>query len=233
MKILKKMLIAVLCIMVAICLLYGTAMLIHPNRGASYIGFYYSLKCLLFDAGNIVQGDNDVVFVGDSITAKCNLVKYYPDIATVNRGIEGDTAKGILQRMDCSIIELNPKIVVLHAGINDINIGYTNDEIIGNLCEIVEEIHEKLPKTKIIVQSIYPFGEDESLTVTERIISINAQLSTLSLEKDFAYVNLFDSLKAEDNRLDTAYSEDGIHPNDRGYSTIQPILYAAIKEALQ
>jgi hypothetical protein len=64
-----------------------------------------------------------VVFLGDSITQGWNsIARIFPDIKVVNRGIGGDTTRGVLYRLNADVLALKPAAVVLLIGINDIGL---------------------------------------------------------------------------------------------------------------
>ena len=58
--------------------------------------------------------------MGDSITDAWRLAEYFPGKAYVNRGISGQTTPQMLVRMYPDVIDLNPKVLVILAGTNDI-----------------------------------------------------------------------------------------------------------------
>ncbi|HEV8515230.1 MAG TPA: hypothetical protein VGQ59_18235, partial [Cyclobacteriaceae bacterium] len=49
------------------------------------------------------------------------------------------------------------------------------------------------------------------------IIILNNGLTSICSKYHLVYVNLFDLLKTKENKLDTAYTFDGIHLNGKGY----------------
>ena len=69
-----------------------------------------------------VQADQDaLVFYGDSITQGWgDIGKAFPGIKCANRGISGDTTRGLLVRLQGDVLSLNPKGVVLLIGTNDL-----------------------------------------------------------------------------------------------------------------
>lgn len=171
-----------------------------------------------------------VVFLGDSITEYCDLAAYYPGLDAVNQGIAGDTTGGMLERLEW-IVAAEPRIVVVHGGVNDLLSGYESDQIVENLRAIVRGIHERLPKARVVVQSVYPVGEGEGLYFTTRIQDINARLERLADELDYRYADVYSALQTADGRLDARYSDDGLHPNDAGYQAACPIVLAALESA--
>lgn len=171
-----------------------------------------------------------VVFLGDSITEFCDLPACYPGLETVNQGIAGDTTAGMLDRLD-RVYAAQPEIVVVHGGINDILLGWGGDEVKENLRRIVQSIHEELPRTKVVVQSVYPVAEGEELYFTGVIREVNACLETWAKELNYQYADVFPALQAEDGRLDGRYSDDGLHPNAAGYAAAAPVVRRAIERA--
>ena len=176
--------------------------------------------------------DGTAVFLGDSITEFCDLERFYPGLHTVNRGISGDITAGMLERVQQDVCALAPQIAVVHGGINDIFLGVDDGTVVGNLMDIVAAIRQALPQTQVLVQSVYPVADGADLALTGHIRAINQRLQALAEEKDYAYVDVFSALAAEDGRLTAGYADDGLHPNDAGYAAVQPVLSQAIKAAI-
>ncbi len=85
--------------------------------------------------------EDRVVFMGDSITDIWKLDKYFPGKPYINRGIGGQTTPQMLIRFRPDVIDLQPKVVVILAGTNDIagNTGPMSlAEIEGNLQTMAE-----------------------------------------------------------------------------------------------
>ena len=175
--------------------------------------------------------DGTVVFLGDSITEFWDLDHYYPGLHAVNEGISGQTTGQILKRMERSVYDQEPDVVVLLAGINDLFLGYDQTHVLDNLLAIVQGIHQRLPETAVLVQSLYPLGPDldPAGTVTAAVQTVNGQLEQLAEQYDYRYVDVYGALSTEDGFLDMAYSEDELHPNDAGYQAVRPVLTAALE----
>src|SRR4029077_14376385 len=85
-------------------------------------------------------GEKRVVIFGDSITDIWHLDEYFPGKLYVNRGIGGQTTPQMLVRFRQDVVNLQPKVVIMLAGTNDIagNTGRMRDEDIeGNLSSMV------------------------------------------------------------------------------------------------
>src|SRR5690349_24155359 len=104
--------------------------------------------------------DLRVVFMGDSITDAWVSPQYggfFPGKAYVDRGISGQTTPQMLIRMRPDVIALQPKVVVILAGTNDIagNTGpTTNEEIQNNLASMSELAHAN--NIRVVLASVTP-----------------------------------------------------------------------------
>ena len=76
-----------------------------------------------------------MVFLGDSITQGWGggLGAAFPGMKVANRGISGDTTRGVLIRLKEDVLALHPAAVVLLIGTNDLEEGATPDVVVGNL----------------------------------------------------------------------------------------------------
>ena len=197
---------------------------------------YYDQKCAAFALENANLSEGQIVFIGDSITDGYRLNNYYNDLplATYNRGIGGDVTSGVIARLKTSVIDLKPAKVIMMIGINDINIGRTNDEIMTNYKTIIEEIQTKLPATEIICESVLPmdnrvtaWGIDLPKTIG-KIKDLNARIKTYVESKGILFVDLFTPFADENDQQIPSYSYDGLHPNADGYavwtSVLKPLL---------
>src|SRR6516162_2990968 len=76
-------------------------------------------------AQRVEQDQQSVVFLGDSITQGWGdqMGGSFAGVKVANRGISGDTSRGVLIRLDEDVLSLHPKGVVLLIGTNDIEEG--------------------------------------------------------------------------------------------------------------
>ena len=68
----------------------------------------------------LAAGENRVVFMGDSITDAWKIEDSFPGKPYINRGISGQTTPQMVVRFRQDVIALQPKVVVILAGTNDI-----------------------------------------------------------------------------------------------------------------
>ena len=208
------------------------------NMDSVYLRRLYNTSCAAFRMENKFEKKGGVVFVGDSITDFCNLDTYYPGLNAVNRGISGDTIEGILGRMEESIFGLSPSVVVLLGGANNFAEGYTDVEthIIDTYKSILTQIKARLPKTKVLVQSVYPVAD---ISFHNRykfghghIESINTKLEALTKSLGYDYADVYSVISEGDEIFDKRYSDDGLHPNKEGFKVISEYLRPIIDNLL-
>ena len=178
----------------------------------------------------------NVVMLGDSITDFYDLDKYYgSDKLIVNSGINGNKTSDIINNIRNRVYAYNPSKIFLLIGVNDILYDDASPEkVISQIDIIAQEIKQKLPNTKIYIESIYPVNntwknsyddrvKDEN-EVNARIVETNKLLKQYCLDNEYKYINVHSSLVDNNNNLNSDYSNDGLHPNDNGYEVITKIL---------
>jgi lysophospholipase L1-like esterase len=174
-----------------------------------------------------------IVFAGDSHTEYFALDEYFPELPVINRGIYGDTTSGVINRLDESVLNLNPSKVFLLIGANDINKTRETDEgIVENIRTIVRKIRSNNQKAAIYVQSLYPVNPngknskriDIFKITNSRIASINRLLEALCRDENIVYIDMFTPLSDENGQLQEQYTIEGLHLSAAGYSFIAEIL---------
>tara|TARA_Y100000588_G_C14141282_1_gene876187 strand:+ start:495 stop:1160 length:666 start_codon:yes stop_codon:yes gene_type:complete len=183
------------------------------------------------------KSDGRVVFMGDSITEEWG--RLYPEFfqseSYINRGIGGQTTPQMLVRFRKDVIDLNPDIVVILAGTNDIagNTGPSNVDMITNNIFSMAEISMK-NNIRIIISSIlpvyiYPWA-DHIKNVPETISKINQRLKRFCLENNSTYLDYYSSMVDEKLGLKHEYTTDGVHLNKEGYELMSSLVYEILKK---
>ncbi|TAL05450.1 MAG: G-D-S-L family lipolytic protein, partial [Verrucomicrobia bacterium] len=98
-----------------------------------------------------------LVFLGDSITQGWgDLRKHFPEYRCANRGISGDTTRGILYRLKEDVLDLHPAAIVLLIGTNDIGIGADPADVAENLKAILAALRASDAKMPVVVCKVMP-----------------------------------------------------------------------------
>lgn len=165
------------------------------------------------------------LFLGDSITDYYDLDKYFEGLPVINSGVSGNTTEDILKDMKSRVYDYNPSKVFLLIGTNDLNHDVSVEEIVSNIEKIVSDIDSHEKQAKIYIESVYPVNDniDEDIVDdrdNEDIMEINSKLKEYCDKNDYTYINLYDILLDDDNNFSEEYTDDGLHPNSRGYEVI-------------
>ena len=163
--------------------------------------------------------ENRVVFMGDSITEGWHLDVSFPGKPYINRGISGQTTPQMLVRFRQDVIALQPKVVIILAGTNDIagNTGpETLEQIEDNLASMADLAtanHIRVVLCSITPAFDYPWKP--GLTPAPKIDKVNAWLRGYALAKGYVYVDYHSAMKDNEDGLPPSLSQDGVHPNAR------------------
>jgi lysophospholipase L1-like esterase len=172
-----------------------------------------------FKAGRAAD-QGAVAFLGDSITAKWNLEQAFPEYKIANRGISGDTTRGMLCRFEDNVLALHPKAIVVLGGINDM-FGAGTPETISHNVRSMLELARKAGDQPIFVCEVLPCKGRPSAMV----VATNSALA--EVVGDFQNVHLvktYAPLLKPNGTQDEALFMDGTHPNEAGYAVFKKTL---------
>jgi lysophospholipase L1-like esterase len=192
--------------------------------------------------------ENRVVFMGDSITdlwVQPQFGGFFPGKPYIDRGISGQTTPQMLIRFRPDVIALQPKVVVILAGTNDLagNTGpMTLDAIEGNLASMAELAHTN--KIRVVLASVLPvsnYGHDRQGNPVdvrirrppEKILELNTWIKKYAADHKYVYLDYFSTMVDDQGLLKKDLSEDGLHPNAKGYTIMGPLADQAIQTALK
>jgi lysophospholipase L1-like esterase len=180
-----------------------------------------------------VRGEQDrgaVVFLGDSITQGWGggLGAAFPGVKVANRGIDGDTTRGVLLRLREDVLSLDPAAVVLLIGTNDLEEGATPDVIAGNLRLILSALEQHDPRMPIVLCQVFPSSASKKRP-SDQIKALNV-LYRAAVRND-PRVTLVETWPLfADAAGDAIAGEfpDLLHPNEAGYAkwaaALRPVL---------
>jgi len=188
-----------------------------------------------------------VVFMGDSITdnwSKDGYGGFFPGKPYVNRGIGGQTTPQMLVRFRADVIALQPEVVVILAGTNDIarNAGPVHDaEIRDNLASMVELA--RLHGIRVVLASVLPVSDHERdergrprrqthRRPPARILELNRWIQRYAAANGHVHLDYFAAMVDARGWLKKELSDDGLHPDASGYRVMAPLAERAIQAAL-
>ena len=168
----------------------------------------------------------DVAFIGDSLTDGYDLEKYYPQYVVSNRGIGGETTTGLEERLQLSIFELKPKVVVMLIGANNM------DSMLQNYERLITSIKENLPDSRLIILSLTSMGGEWGRK-NQLAAYNNVQLKLLAEKHSLEFVDLYSPLlNLEDGEIYDEYTTDGGHLTHEGYVVLTEQITPAIERQL-
>jgi lysophospholipase L1-like esterase len=185
--------------------------------------------------------ENRVVFFGDSITDIWHLDEYFPGKPYLNRGIGGQTTPQMLVRFGQDVIALQPKVVVILAGTNDIagNTGPMRLEDIesnyASLADLARANHIAVVFASVLPVHNYTDRSKDFFAQRspEKILALNKWLNEyVAAHSDCLYLDYFTALVDEKGLLKKDLADDGLHPNAAGFKIMAPLAEAAIQKAL-
>lgn len=181
---------------------------------------YWHQRVTMFDKLPVIE--QDIVFLGNSITDGGEFAEIFGMENCLNRGIRSDVIGGVRKRLD-QVVSGHPKKIFLLIGINDISHGKSAPRIAADYETLVEEIRSKSPGTVLYVQSVMPVNNDfkryRNLIGRENVIpELNALLRDIAARHGAYYIDLWPALTdSSGTRLDRRFTNDGLHLLGAGY----------------
>ena len=171
-------------------------------------------------ATDIAKDQGAVVFFGDSITQGwgTDFRKSFDGMKLANRGIGGDTTRGMLLRLQEDVLSLRPKAVVLLMGTNDIEVEVPTDAIGRNFQKIVAALKAHDPKMPVIVCRIFPSSATKKRP-KETILAVN-ELFAAAVKGDaqFTVLDTYALFANAEGDAIPALFPDLLHLNAAGYA---------------
>lgn len=178
------------------------------SETSKYSNYYYN-KESFYSAHN--NGKPDLVFLGDSLTDIAEWQEMFPNLVVVNRGINGDTTIGVIDRLS-SITSMPPTKIFIMLGVNDIMTGKTVEDTYNNYVDILKTLKSK--GFDIYVQST--LLADHFKADNSKIRELNTKLVNFCKENNITYIDLNRDLTINE-KLRADLTIDGIHLNSKGY----------------
>lgn len=170
-----------------------------------------------------------IVFTGSSsIRLWKTLKEDFPGLPVLNRGFGGSVANDLIVHFDTVVARHEPKLLVTYTGSNDINAKLTPQEALADYTRFLDMVHEKLPKTRVIVTSV-KIGEKRIAQIPQ-VKELNSLLLAWVQGKDWVrYVDCTSYLADEKGHpIRKYYVKDLLHLSPAGYAkwtqTLDPIL---------
>ena len=180
-------------------------------------------------AKRVEQDQGAVVFLGDSITQGwgANFRNKFSGMKLANRGIGGDTTRGMLIRLKEDVLSLNPSAIVLLLGTNDIEVQIDAGAIGRNFEKILAAIKQHNPKTPVILCRMFPSSADMKRP-KETIQQVNGLYdAAVKGDSQVTVVDTWTLFADQTGDADSKWFRDRLHLNAEGYdrwaAALQPV----------
>lgn len=175
-------------------------------------------KCLQAWSNSLRQMNSkaDIVFFGDSLTYHGDFSSVFPDKVVCNLGLRGDTIQGMIERVE-QVKKLEPKVVYLMAGINDVST-CTPSQFEVRYDMLIQKILCSIKNVVLIIQSMLPVNNNDfSIYSRNECIKLCNEKIILEANKyGLQYIDLF-SVFEQEGSLPKEFTIDGIHLNSKAY----------------
>jgi acyl-CoA thioesterase I len=154
----------------------------------------------------------------------------------LNRGIRDQSTGQMLVRFRQDVIELQPKVVVIQAGTNDLG-GLTGPVTEGMMMENFMSMTElaKVHGIRVVIASVLPvcdcFTKLTALRPQGKIIALNGSIKSYAAQSGSVYLDYYSAL-ASGRDFKKELTSDGLLPNRAGYAAMAPLVERAIAQAL-
>lgn len=193
---------------------------------------YYDRKVSLFELLPITE--NDIVFVGNSITDGAELQELFGMSNVKNRGITSDVISGVDQRIETTL-KNHPQKVFLLIGANDISHNLTATKIAEKYEALVAKMKQLSPGTMFYLQGIMPINNDfkryKSMYGKEKVIpELNKKIKEIADKYGCTYISTTEVLQdPATGKLRKEYTNDGLHLTGAGYKAWVTLLEPYVK----
>ena len=214
------------------CLAIAVALAALCAAGSAHAQELYGQRSSLF--AMLKCDSTSIVMLGNSLTHGCEWHELFANPHILNRGINGDTAQGILDRLE-PIVAGKPAKIFLLTGVNDVSHDLSADSVVTAICKVIDTIRLTSPATRLYVQSLLPinnaFGRYKRLAGKEQTIrDINALLEPKVHAAGATWINLYPAFCDAEGNLRSDLTNDGLHLLAPGYAIWHDILLPYISE---
>jgi len=169
-----------------------------------------------------------IVAIGDSITygypyenvqSWLNMAADRFNIEYMNRGINGDTTEGMLDRFERDVLRHKTSHVIIMGGTNDAYAGTPVDQVIKNICDMVGLALENgvIP----VIGLPIPCNDVAEETLMNQY---RQQMRRYASDKNIEVIDFQDAMvDSSGMKIKDNMHCDGVHPNEVGYETMADV----------
>lgn len=159
-----------------------------------------------------------IVFYGSSSIARWkSLSTDFAGLPVINRGFGGSQMDQCVMYLDRAVVGLKPKTLLIYAGDNDLAAGKSVDKVVADTTEFIDDVHAKLPGTRILYLAIKPSPIRAKLL--DKGQAANAKIKAMAAAKHFEFVDVATPMLGADGQpKPELFGPDRLHMNEQGYA---------------
>lgn len=186
-------------------------------------------------------GKIDLLFIGDSITQGWEKEgaevwkKHFASRNAFGIGFGGDRTENVLWRLQHNAVAgMKPKVAVLMIGTN--NTGHRQENphtTAAGIKKILQELQQRLPKTKILLLAIFPRDEKPDGDLRKINNEINRIIKSYGDNKKVFFADVNSVFLTKEGVLPKELMPDLLHPNEKGYEVLAEALEPHLQKLLK
>ncbi|RYD20392.1 MAG: hypothetical protein EOP88_15245 [Verrucomicrobiaceae bacterium] len=202
----------------------------YPDYPEAWMNFHGSLK------EQASKGGVDLLFIGDSLTMgwdKELWEKNFSPLKAANFGVGGDGTPQLLWRLENGGFDgLQPKVVVLMIGINNVWPGFSAADTAKGIRTFVDKLREKMPASKILLMGVLP-AFDENDSIRNYVTTVNRDIAELADGKTVRFLDFGkDLLTPDGRRRDGFYTDDRLHLKKPAYEVWEKAMAPVLSDLI-
>lgn len=162
---------------------------------------------------------DDIVFLGDDLTAEALWSELFPELSVRNRGMNGQTTKEMLLRIP-GIAEAKPRVVLINSGASDLAALIAPEQIIANMREAVNLLQSFSPQSQLIISSALPLSTENTLAADQ----LNQALIQLAETHGLLFIDVSSVLLNADGSFRDGLADRRSRLHGAGYAAWRDLL---------
>ncbi len=192
----------------------------------------------------VVMGDSTAVGQGGDYEngiarSSAQLLAEQYKVSFYNFAISGARTEDVKREQLQKAVSLNPDIVLISAGANDVTHLTDIKSVMNDITEIFHKLRSVNPKIKIIITGSPAMGTVPRFAQPLRYIAklrtneLNKAFERLNQEEDFIFAPIAARTSNIFSEKPELYAKDNFHPNNEGYRVWVPVINKSISIAIK
>lgn len=157
------------------------------------------------------------------------LMKRHPEWRFLNRGVNGERSDEILARFDSDVLRVQPDVVIILAGVNDLYQGHPLEPIKNNLKEMYTRAREAGIRVMACTVLPYNISTDE---VRFKMAELNDWIRSYAGEQGLEFCDTHQAVADPGNPGRLVSTADNLHPDVAAYRKMGEAISESVRKHL-